>query len=259
MFLPCFGFWLKLICRLLQDGSGRAVRDCQRGRVRLRGQHAGGRRHRSHSLRLHPQVHLVQVQGLQPETAHQEGKTLNITHQRGQRGSVTSGAAMRDGLCPPDKEQCVFSQPLRDMEQLAQLFCKRLIVLTLHLLLLPGCRSTSTGSAGRRTPSSGSPTCCRCWRRRCGSEACPTSSPTNSTWPSGTKATYVRESVLSSDSPLRDNFSFLKLWLFLHQATHVRVHSDEDTDVVTGLKQKTHYGRPAWDKEFEQVRKENPT
>ncbi|XP_054453069.1 NADPH oxidase 1 [Anoplopoma fimbria] len=42
-------------------------------------------------------------------------------------------------------------------------------------------------------------------------------------------------------------------------ATHAWIHSDEDTDVVTGLKQKTHYGRPAWDKEFEQVRKENPT
>uniref|UniRef100_A0A3Q1EL60 NADPH oxidase 1 n=1 Tax=Acanthochromis polyacanthus TaxID=80966 RepID=A0A3Q1EL60_9TELE len=40
---------------------------------------------------------------------------------------------------------------------------------------------------------------------------------------------------------------------------HVKVRFDEDTDVVTGLKQKTHYGRPAWDKEFEQVRKENPT
>lgn len=43
------------------------------------------------------------------------------------------------------------------------------------------------------------------------------------------------------------------------QATHVMVHFDQDTDVITGLKQKTHYGRPAWDKEFEQVRKENPT
>uniref|UniRef100_A0A672JAR4 FAD-binding FR-type domain-containing protein n=1 Tax=Salarias fasciatus TaxID=181472 RepID=A0A672JAR4_SALFA len=32
-----------------------------------------------------------------------------------------------------------------------------------------------------------------------------------------------------------------------------------DTDVITGLKQKTQYGRPMWDKEFEQVRKENPT
>lgn len=37
------------------------------------------------------------------------------------------------------------------------------------------------------------------------------------------------------------------------------VHSDEDIDVVTGLKQKIYYGRPAWDKEFEEVRKENPT
>lgn len=43
------------------------------------------------------------------------------------------------------------------------------------------------------------------------------------------------------------------------QANHARIHSDKDTDVVTGLKQKTNYGRPAWDKEFEQVRKENPT
>ncbi|XP_040029411.2 NADPH oxidase 1 [Gasterosteus aculeatus] len=42
-------------------------------------------------------------------------------------------------------------------------------------------------------------------------------------------------------------------------ANHARIHSDKDTDVVTGLKQKTNYGRPAWDKEFEQVRKENPT
>ncbi|XP_062281502.1 NADPH oxidase 1 [Scomber scombrus] len=42
-------------------------------------------------------------------------------------------------------------------------------------------------------------------------------------------------------------------------ATHVTVHFDKETDVVTGLKQKTHYGRPNWDKEFEQVRKENPT
>lgn len=37
------------------------------------------------------------------------------------------------------------------------------------------------------------------------------------------------------------------------------VHFDQDTDVVTGLKQKTHYGRPNWEKEFEQVRNENPT
>lgn len=53
-------------------------------------------------------------------------------------------------------------------------------------------------------------------------------------------------------------FSFLftdVLW----QADHVTVYVDHEKDVVTGLKQKTHYGRPAWDKEFEIVRKENPT
>lgn len=43
------------------------------------------------------------------------------------------------------------------------------------------------------------------------------------------------------------------------QADHVTVYVDHEKDVVTGLKQKTHYGRPAWDKEFEIVRKENPT
>lgn len=45
----------------------------------------------------------------------------------------------------------------------------------------------------------------------------------------------------------------------VRQADHVTVYVDHEKDVVTGLKQKTHYGRPAWDKEFEIVRKENPT
>ncbi|XP_051514358.1 cytochrome b-245 heavy chain-like [Myxocyprinus asiaticus] len=43
------------------------------------------------------------------------------------------------------------------------------------------------------------------------------------------------------------------------QANHVMVHFDKDTDIITGLKQKTHYGRPNWDKEFDDVRKENPS
>lgn len=42
-------------------------------------------------------------------------------------------------------------------------------------------------------------------------------------------------------------------------ADFFNVNFDKDTDVVTGLKQKTNIGRPIWDKEFEQVRKENPT
>ncbi|KAJ8281706.1 hypothetical protein COCON_G00042250 [Conger conger] len=51
---------------------------------------------------------------------------------------------------------------------------------------------------------------------------------------------------------------FLTGWDHSHTA-HVMVHFDEDKDVVTGLKQKTHYGRPNWDREFEQISKENPT
>ncbi|KAL6480118.1 hypothetical protein MHYP_G00111510 [Metynnis hypsauchen] len=51
---------------------------------------------------------------------------------------------------------------------------------------------------------------------------------------------------------------FLTGWDHTH-AAHVMVHFDKDTDVITGLKQKTHYGRPNWDKEFEQVRQENPS
>ncbi|CAM4615393.1 unnamed protein product [Leuciscus chuanchicus] len=42
-------------------------------------------------------------------------------------------------------------------------------------------------------------------------------------------------------------------------ADHAMVHFDKDTDIITGLKQKTHYGRPNWDREFEQVRQDNPS
>ncbi|XP_054886313.1 cytochrome b-245 heavy chain-like isoform X2 [Poeciliopsis prolifica] len=51
---------------------------------------------------------------------------------------------------------------------------------------------------------------------------------------------------------------FLTGWDQSH-VNYVMVNVDQEMDVVTGLKQKTHYGRPNWDKEFEQVRKENPT
>lgn len=53
--------------------------------------------------------------------------------------------------------------------------------------LLPGCRSTSTGCAEKRTPLSGSPTCCRCWRRKWRREEWETSLPTTSIWPNGTR------------------------------------------------------------------------
>ncbi|XP_060935687.1 NADPH oxidase 1 isoform X1 [Limanda limanda] len=70
--------------------------------------------------------------------------------------------------------------------------------------------------------------------------------------------------VLEREMEERGMGQFLTYKLFLtgwdqSTANHVTVRFDEDTDVVTGLKQKTQYGRPIWDKEFEQVRKENPT
>ncbi|XP_070769013.1 NADPH oxidase 1 isoform X3 [Enoplosus armatus] len=70
--------------------------------------------------------------------------------------------------------------------------------------------------------------------------------------------------VLEKEMEERGMGDFLTYKLYLtgwdqSHATHAKIHFDEDIDVVTGLKQKTHYGRPAWDKEFEQVRKENPT
>uniref|UniRef100_A0A4W5PTX4 NADPH oxidase 1 n=1 Tax=Hucho hucho TaxID=62062 RepID=A0A4W5PTX4_9TELE len=70
--------------------------------------------------------------------------------------------------------------------------------------------------------------------------------------------------VLEREMEERGMGDFLTYKLYLtgwdqSHATHVMVHADADTDVVTGLKQKTNYGRPNWDKEFEQVCKENPT
>lgn len=70
--------------------------------------------------------------------------------------------------------------------------------------------------------------------------------------------------VLEKEMEERGMGDFLTYNLYLTKwdqshADHVTVYVDHDKDVVTGLKQKTHYGRPAWDKEFEIVRKENPT
>ncbi|KAM6953269.1 NADPH oxidase 1 [Aplochiton taeniatus] len=70
--------------------------------------------------------------------------------------------------------------------------------------------------------------------------------------------------VLEREMEERGMRDFLTYKLYLtgwdqSHAAHVMVHFDKDTDVITGLKQKTQYGRPNWDKEFEEVRKENPT
>ncbi|MGH0160271.1 UNVERIFIED_CONTAM: hypothetical protein FKN15_053107 [Acipenser sinensis] len=69
---------------------------------------------------------------------------------------------------------------------------------------------------------------------------------------------------LEGEMEERGMLNFLSYKLFLtgwdhSHAAHVMVHFDKDTDVVTGLKQKTHYGRPNWEKEFEDIRNAHPT
>ncbi|XP_074189836.1 NADPH oxidase 3 isoform X2 [Rhinolophus sinicus] len=43
-----------------------------------------------------------------------------------------------------------------------------------------------------------------------------------------------------------------------NQAIHIALHWDENTDVITGLKQKTFYGRPNWNNEFRQIAYNHP-
>ncbi|XP_002715014.3 NADPH oxidase 3 [Oryctolagus cuniculus] len=57
---------------------------------------------------------------------------------------------------------------------------------------------------------------------------------------------------------------FLSYRIFLtgwdeDQALHIALHWDENTDVITGLKQKTFYGRPNWDDEFKQIAYSHPS
>ena len=56
----------------------------------------------------------------------------------------------------------------------------------------------------------------------------------------------------------RSFFFFLNSCLCL-QANHFAVHHDEEKDVITGLKQKTLYGRPNWDNEFKTIASQHPT
>ncbi|KAM4694909.1 NADPH oxidase 3 [Discoglossus pictus] len=53
----------------------------------------------------------------------------------------------------------------------------------------------------------------------------------------------------------RGKSNFLSYHLFLtswddNQAAHIALHYDENLDVITGLRHKTFYGRPNWNKEF---------
>ncbi|XP_047590019.1 NADPH oxidase 3 [Lutra lutra] len=61
----------------------------------------------------------------------------------------------------------------------------------------------------------------------------------------------------------RGKAHFLSYHIFLtgwdeNQAVHIALHWDESTDVITGLKQKTFYGRPNWNNEFRQMAYAHP-
>ncbi|OPJ72938.1 NADPH oxidase 3 [Patagioenas fasciata] len=57
---------------------------------------------------------------------------------------------------------------------------------------------------------------------------------------------------------------FLSYHIFLtgwdeSQATHIALHYDDKIDVITGLRQKTCYGRPNWDNEFKKLAENHPS
>ncbi|KFO05454.1 Cytochrome b-245 heavy chain, partial [Balearica regulorum gibbericeps] len=61
----------------------------------------------------------------------------------------------------------------------------------------------------------------------------------------------------------RNNADFLSYNIYLtgwdeSQATHFVVHHEEEKDVITGLKQKTLYGRPNWENEFKTIAGQHP-
>ncbi|OWK63717.1 Cytochrome b-245 heavy chain [Lonchura striata] len=61
----------------------------------------------------------------------------------------------------------------------------------------------------------------------------------------------------------RNNAEFLSYNIYLTgwdetQATHFVVHHEEEKDVITGLKQKTLYGRPNWENEFKTIAGKHP-
>ncbi|XP_028633439.1 cytochrome b-245 heavy chain [Grammomys surdaster] len=69
--------------------------------------------------------------------------------------------------------------------------------------------------------------------------------------------------LLETQMQERNNADFLSYNIYLtgwdeSQANHFAVHHDEEKDVITGLKQKTLYGRPNWDNEFKTIASEHP-
>ncbi|XP_038616562.1 cytochrome b-245 heavy chain [Tachyglossus aculeatus] len=70
--------------------------------------------------------------------------------------------------------------------------------------------------------------------------------------------------LLETQMQERNNANFLSYNIYLTgwdetQATHFTVHHDEEKDVITGLKQKTLYGRPNWENEFKTIASQHPS
>uniref|UniRef100_F6QSF1 NADPH oxidase 2 n=1 Tax=Ornithorhynchus anatinus TaxID=9258 RepID=F6QSF1_ORNAN len=70
--------------------------------------------------------------------------------------------------------------------------------------------------------------------------------------------------LLETQMQERNNADFLSYNIYLTgwdetQATHFTVHHDEEKDVITGLKQKTLYGRPNWENEFKTIASQHPS
>ena len=42
------------------------------------------------------------------------------------------------------------------------------------------------------------------------------------------------------------------------QAKNIYLQEEQEIDAITGLRQKTHYGRPKWDSNFKMIAEENP-
>ncbi|KAJ7342129.1 hypothetical protein JRQ81_009078 [Phrynocephalus forsythii] len=70
--------------------------------------------------------------------------------------------------------------------------------------------------------------------------------------------------LLETQMAKKGKARFLSYHIFLtswdeSQATHIALHDDEKVDVITGLRQKTFYGRPNWDNEFKHIAENHPS
>lgn len=55
-----------------------------------------------------------------------------------------------------------------------------------------------------------------------------------------------------------NKFVYEAMVCFNCQAAHFRVHHEAENDPITGLKQKTLYGKPNWDNEFTNIASKHP-